>query len=51
MKRGVAKGRGLGIALAEAEKAWIARGFPTDKSTVAEIADAVARTATNEPTA
>ncbi|HEV2958142.1 MAG TPA: CCA tRNA nucleotidyltransferase [Xanthobacteraceae bacterium] len=43
--RGVAKGRGLGAALAQAEKAWIARGFPNGKSAVAEIADAVARDA------
>jgi poly(A) polymerase len=45
MARGIAKGRGLGVALAEAEKAWIARGFPRDKRAVAEIADAVARDA------
>jgi poly(A) polymerase len=51
MKRGVAKGRGLGAALAEAERAWIARGFPTDKATVADIADAAARNATSGPSA
>jgi poly(A) polymerase len=51
MKRGVAEGRGLGAALAQAEKAWIARGFPTDKPAVAEIADAVARDATSGPAA
>ena len=51
MKRGVAKGRGLGAALAEAERAWIARGFPTDKAAVAEIADAVARNAASGPAA
>jgi poly(A) polymerase len=45
MARGIAKGRGLGAALAQAEKAWIARGFPSDKRAVAEIADAVARDA------
>jgi poly(A) polymerase len=45
MARGLEKGRGLGAALAEAEKAWIARGFPREKSVVAEIADAVARAA------
>jgi poly(A) polymerase len=45
MARGIEKGRGLGVALAEAEKAWIARGFPRDKRAVAEIADAVARDA------
>jgi poly(A) polymerase len=45
MARGMVQGRGLGAALAQAEKAWIARGFPKDKRTVAEIADAVARNA------
>jgi poly(A) polymerase len=49
MARGIAKGRGLGAALAEAEKAWIARGFPSDKKAVAEIADAVARDAMGRP--
>jgi poly(A) polymerase len=43
MARGIAKGRGLGAALAQAERAWIARGFPADKAALAEIADAVAR--------
>lgn len=43
MARGIAKGRGLGAALAQAEQAWIARGFPADKAALAEIADAVAR--------
>jgi poly(A) polymerase len=47
--RGVAKGRGLGAALARAENAWIARGFPCAKSAVAEIADAVAREAGRSP--
>ena len=45
MARGIAKGRGLGAALAQAEQAWIARGFPADKAALAEIADAVARDA------
>ncbi len=45
MARGIEKGRGLGVALAQAEKAWIAHGFPRDKRAVAEIADAVAREA------
>jgi poly(A) polymerase len=49
MARGLAKGRGLGVALAQAEKAWIARGFPRDKRAVAEIADAVARDAVSRP--
>jgi poly(A) polymerase len=45
MARGVPRGRGLGAALAQAENAWIARGFPNAPSAVAEIADAVAREA------
>ena len=49
MARGIAKGRGLGAALAQAEQAWIARGFPADKRAVAEIADAVARDAVGGP--
>jgi poly(A) polymerase len=48
MARGIAKGRGLGAALAQAEQAWIARGFPSDKGAVAEIADAVARAVMGE---
>jgi poly(A) polymerase len=48
MARGIARGRGLGAALAQAEQAWIARGFPRDKSAVAEIADAAARDAMGE---
>lgn len=49
MARGVAQGRRLGAALAQAEKAWIARGFPADKAAVAEIADAVARDTIGRP--
>ena len=49
MARGIEKGRGLGAALAEAERAWIARGFPSGKSAVAEIADAVARDSVSRP--
>lgn len=44
MTRGVAKGPALGAALATAEHAWIAAGFPTDPATVAQIADQAART-------
>jgi poly(A) polymerase len=40
--RGVAKGPGLGAALAAAERAWIAAGFPADQSVVARIADQAA---------
>src|SRR5437660_1425630 len=49
MARGIAKGRGLGAALAQAEQAWIARGFPADKAALAEIADAVARETIGRP--
>lgn len=48
MARGVARGRGLGAALAEAEQAWVARGFPADKAALAAIADEAARKAGNE---
>jgi len=42
MARGVPKGPRLGAALAAAEAAWIAAGFPQDAPAVAAIADAVA---------
>src|SRR5262249_59761509 len=42
MARGIEKGRGLGAALAEAEKAWIARGFPADKGALAAIVEETA---------
>jgi poly(A) polymerase len=38
--RGVAKGPTLGAALAAAEKAWIAAGFPSDAAALAAIAEA-----------
>jgi len=38
----VPKGPGLGAALAAAEEAWIAAGFPEDAAAVAAIADAAA---------
>ena len=38
--RGVEKGRRLGAALAVAEDAWIAAGFPREKAALAAIADA-----------
>jgi poly(A) polymerase len=45
-KRGIEKGPRLGAALAAAEEAWIAAGFPTDKAELAALADAaVAATA------
>ena len=39
-KRGIEKGPRLGTALAAAEEAWIAAGFPADKTALAAIADA-----------
>jgi poly(A) polymerase len=42
MQRGVAKGPGLGAAIAAAEKAWIAAGFPMDADALATIADSAA---------
>ena len=45
MARGVEKGPALGKALAWAEKAWIAAGFPGDKSALDGIADKAAREA------
>jgi tRNA nucleotidyltransferase/poly(A) polymerase len=38
--RGIAPGPRLGAALAAAEEAWIAAGFPDDRAAVAAIADA-----------
>jgi poly(A) polymerase len=43
LARGVAKGPLLGAALAAAERAWIAAGFPLDETAVARIADQAAR--------
>jgi len=43
LARGVPKGPRLGAALAAAEEAWIAAGFPTDRAAVAAIAAAAAR--------
>jgi poly(A) polymerase len=40
IKRGIEKGPRLGAALAAAEEAWIAAGFPADKTALAAIADA-----------
>ena len=41
--RGVEKGPALGAALAAAEKAWIAAGFPDDRAVLDKIADSAAR--------
>jgi poly(A) polymerase len=43
IKRGVEKGPALGAALAAAERAWIAAGFPGDKMALDAIADAAAK--------
>jgi len=43
IKRGVAKGPALGAAIAAAEKAWIAAGFPVDAAAIAGIAEAAAK--------
>ena len=39
MQRGVAKGPALGAAIAAAEKAWIAAGFPMDEAALDAIAE------------
>jgi poly(A) polymerase len=44
----MARGRGLGAALAQAESAWIAQGFPRDKAALAAIVDQAARDANNK---
>jgi poly(A) polymerase len=41
--RGIEKGPALGAALAKAEDAWIAAGFPEDQAAVAKIADSAIR--------
>ena len=49
-RRGVEKGPRLGAALAAAEEAWIAAGFPSDKAALAALADAaLAGTADQTP--
>src|SRR5258705_6645547 len=40
IRRGVERGPQLGAALAGAEQAWIAAGFPLDQRALAELADA-----------
>jgi poly(A) polymerase len=44
IRRGVEKGPRLGAVLAAAEEAWIAAGFPTDKTALEAIADAALAT-------
>jgi poly(A) polymerase len=43
IKRGVAKGPALGVALRAAEAVWIAQGFPNDQAALDGIADKAAR--------
>ena len=43
IKRGVAKGPALGVALRAAETAWIAQGFPSDQGALDNIADSAVR--------
>jgi len=47
--RGVAPGPALGAALAAAEEAWIAAGFPDDRAALAAIADATVAGLTARP--
>ncbi len=42
MERGVVKGPALGAALAAAERAWVAAGFPLDRPALDKIADLAA---------
>jgi tRNA nucleotidyltransferase/poly(A) polymerase len=48
-QRGVEKGPRLGAVLAAAEEAWIAAGFPTDKTALATLADAALAASAGEP--
>ncbi|HEY5215607.1 MAG TPA: CCA tRNA nucleotidyltransferase, partial [Pseudolabrys sp.] len=43
IKRGTEKGPALGAAIAKAEAAWIAAGFPSDADALGAIADAAAK--------
>ena len=45
MRRGLAQGPALGVALAAAERAWIAAGFPQDQRALDDITDAAAKSA------
>src|SRR5262249_32374098 len=45
MKRGLAQGPALGAALAAAERAWIAAGFPQEQRALDDITDAAAKSA------
>ena len=43
MKRGVVQGPSIGVAIAAAEQAWIAAGFPSDRAPSTAIAERDAR--------
>jgi poly(A) polymerase len=47
MRRGLAQGPALGAALAAAERAWIAAGFPQEQRALDDIADAAAKSASS----
>jgi poly(A) polymerase len=49
MKRGVVQGPALGAAIAAAEQAWIAAGFPSDQVAIDTIADEITRTPAPPP--
>jgi tRNA nucleotidyltransferase/poly(A) polymerase len=49
IKRGVEKGPALGAALAAAEKAWIAAGFPGDAAALQSIAIATTHPSAEKP--
>ena len=49
IKRGAEPGPRLGAALAAAEEAWIAAGFPSDKAAIAALADAALAAASSGP--
>jgi poly(A) polymerase len=49
MRRGLEKGPRLGAALAAAEEAWIAAGFPSDRAALAALADTAAASGAGQP--
>ena len=49
MRRGVVQGPALGAAIAAAEQAWIAAGFPSDQAALDAIADEIIRMPASPP--
>ena len=49
MRRGVVQGPALGAAIASAEQAWIAAGFPSDQAALDAIADEIIRMPASPP--